>query len=322
MVQVSEAGDESEGGERIAVPLGVQMPAPPPAPEVAYTETTVDVTWELPPGARETVQGPATADPTEEAEEDAAGAEDEAEPDGGADDAVDTGADAAGIDTAPATETAATGDDAGSTPGGNGGQEGEASGEDEAEEPAGPPPPLESRPIVEWPPASTYELFEIAESDGGLPAAPVRLSETPLDAPAYSEPRGEYGVERCYAVRTLDAVAGFQVRSRLSPAACVTFVDTFPPAIPEALTAVGSQGEVSLLWRPNGEDDLAGYLVLRGLPGDETLQPLTDAPLVENTYRDVTAEPGVRHVYAVLAVDNAAAPNLSEPSDRVEAVAR
>ncbi len=322
VVQISEAGDESEGGERIAVPLGVQMPEPPPAPEVAYTETTVDVTWELPPGARETVQGPATAEPTEEAEEDAAGAEDEAEPDDGADDAGDTGADAAGIDTAPATETAATGADAGSTPGGNDGQEGGAPGEDEAEEPAGPPPPLESRPIVEWPPASTYELFEIAESDGGSPAAPVRLSETPLDAPAYSEPRGEYGVERCYAVRTLDAVAGFQVRSRLSPAACVTFVDTFPPAIPEALTAVGSQGEVSLLWRPNGEDDLAGYLVLRGLPGDETLQPLTDAPLVENTYRDVTAEPGVRHVYAVLAVDNATAPNQSEPSDRVEAVAR
>ena len=117
-------------------------------------------------------------------------------------------------------------------------------------------------------------------------------------------------------------VVGFEVRSRLSPATCVTFVDTFPPAAPQALTAVGSQGEVSLLWRPNDEADLAGYLVLRGLPGDETLHPLMDAPLTGNTYRDTTAEPGVRHAYAVRAVDTAATPNPSEPSDRVEAAAR
>ena len=293
VVQVSEAGDESEGGERIAVPLGIRVPAPPPAPEVVYSEATADVTWELPPGVRETVQGPATAEEAEGPD-----AEEAEGPD-----AEEAGPDAAGGDEANAALD-------------------EAVGEGEAEEPAGPPPPLESRPIVEWPPASTYEVFEVAETEDGSPAVPARLGETPLEAPSYSEPRGEYGAERCYAVRTLDVVAGFQVRSRLSPVTCVTFVDTFAPAAPEALTAIGSAGEVSLLWRPNDEDDLAGYVVLRGLPGDETLQPLTDAPLVGNTYRDVSAEPGVRHVYAVRAVDDAAAPNLSEPSEHVEAAAR
>ena len=356
VVQVSEAGDESAGGERIAVPLGVRVPEPPPAPEVAYTEATVDVTWELPPGVRETVQGPATV---EEAElTDAESAEgDDAEPDDAEpDDASPADGETPDSDDAPESGPAvadeapvpgeAPADDAAAEPGieplaATGVDEAdpasdeadpasdeadpasdEAAEEDAAEEPAGPPPPLESRPIVEWPPASTYELFEIAELDDGSPAVPARLSETPLEAPSYSEPRGDYGVERCYAVRTLDLVAGFEVRSRLSPVTCVTFVDTFAPAAPEALTAVGSEGEVSLLWRPSDEEDLAGYLVLRGLPGDETLQPLTDALLVENTYRDVTAEPGVRHVYAVRAVDDAAAPNLSEPSERVEAAAR
>ena len=271
LVYVSARGDESEGGERTAVPLDVRAPAPPPAPRVAYSETTVDVTWDLPPGVRETVQGPATAEPAEAR-------------DGAAGEAGDGAAGEVGDGAEPL------------------------------------PPPLESRPVVEWPPASTYELFEIAATDAGPPAAPEPLSPSPLAAPSYADPRVEYGAERCYAVRTLDVVAGFEVRSRLSPAACVTFIDTFPPAAPRALTAVGSAGEVSLLWRPNDESDMAGYVVLRGLPGDETLNPLTDAPLVENNYRDLTAPPGVRHVYAVRAADTAA--NLSEPSDRVEASAR
>ncbi len=327
VVQVAEDGGESEGGERIAVPLGVRAPEPPPAPEVAYTETTVDVAWALPPGARETVQAPVTAGDaaagdaadapdSDEAPADQAPASSEAPVAGEtpADDAAEASTEAGppgAVDEtgAPADDTEAPTDDT------------EAPAE-EAEDPAAPLTPLESRPIVEWPPASTYELFEVSESDAGPPDILELLSQTPLAAPAYTDQQVEYGAERCFAVRTLDVVAGFEVRSRLSSATCVTFVDTFPPAAPQALTAVGSQGEVSLLWRPNDDADLAGYLVLRGLPGDETLHPLMDAPLTGNTYRDTTAEPGVRHAYAVRAVDTAATPNLSEPSDRVEAAAR
>ena len=305
VVQVSAAGDESEGGARIAVPLGIRAPAPPPAPEVAYNR--VHRRRDLGPaaGVRQTVQEPATAEPADEAEGmdvEGAGPEDPESPEDAAravrgraglrrmpapddvpvsdatadaaavpDDApfAEAPADDAGAEPVDAAEAAA--DEAGSTSGEADGPD-EARVQDESSEPAGPPAPLESRPIVEWPPASTYELLEITGSDDGSPAFPAPLGQAPLEAPSYSEPRGEYGVERCYAVRTLDVVAGFEVRSRLSPATCVTFVDTFPPAAPEALTAVGSQGEVSLLWRPNDEEDLAGYLVLRGSPGDETLQ--------------------------------------------------
>lgn len=290
VVHVSSEGRESEGGERLAAPLGIPAPEPPPAPEVVYTTTAADVTWDLPPGARETVQGPVTA----------AAAEDPAEPE---ETAAPAGASAGAADTGDASADAAPADA-------------------DPEEPAAPPRPLESRPIVEWPPASTYEPFEMVRPGDGSPAVPEALTPGPIDARSHADPRVEYGVERCYAVRTVDVVAGFEVRSRLSPATCVTFVDTFPPAAPRALTAIGSTGEVSLLWRPNDEADLAGYVVLRGAPGDETLQPLVDAPVRGNTYRDVTAAPGVRHVYAVRAVDDAAAPNLSEPSDRVEVAAR
>jgi hypothetical protein len=58
--------------------------------------------------------------------------------------------------------------------------------------------------------------------------------------------------------------------------------------------------------------------VLRGTAPGGTLQALTPAPIRETTYRDQTATPGVRYVYAVVAVDNATPQNVSGQSNRVE----
>ena len=282
VVGVSSKGDEVEA-QRLAVPL-MMSPAPPPAPVVTYTEEVIDVTWEPPPGARATVQATTTSGVATEAPETAASSA-ETPADGGPNTAA--GQTATG---APAT-----------TP----------------EEPV-----LASRSIVEWPPASRYDLFEIVELEGAALTMPRALNTTPLTTRTYADRRVEFGIERCYGVRTLDVVGGLDVRSGLSAQTCVTLVDTFPPVAPEGLTAVGSAGAVSLIWQPNDEADLAGYLVLRGLPPGETLQPLTPEPVRENTYRDTTAESGVRYVYAVRAVDTAAAPNVSALSTQVEDAAR
>ena len=185
-----------------------------------------------------------------------------------------------------------------------------------------PPPILQSRPIIEWPSASRYDLYEIVEVQDGSTAMPSPLNTMPLTTPAYADRRVEFGIERCYAVSTLDVVGGLDVRSRLSAETCVTLVDIFPPAAPEGLRAIGSDGAVGLTWQPNDEEDLAGYLVLRGVPPGETLQPLTPEPVLENTYRDATAEPGVRYVYAVRAVDMVTPPNVSPLSNREENAAR
>ena len=80
---------------------------------------------------------------------------------------------------------------------------------------------------------------------------------------------------------------------------------------------------ISLLWEPNGEADLGGYLVLRGRAGDATLQVLTQAPVMGERYEDRDVMPGVRYVYAVQAVDtHQPNPNVSDPSNRVEETAR
>ena len=295
VVGVSSSGRESEPPERVAVSL-VPAPFAPSPPTVTYGEDTVDIAWALPVGVRLTVQRPAT---TELDDADAS-----AESNGSS-----TATPAIGTAVAPATSPTPV------TP-----QAPPTSLTPDA--PVGPPPVLRSRPIVEWPPSSRYELYEVAEPADDRAAMPRPLHATPMDEAEYTDPRVEIGVERCYAVLTLDVVAGFDIRSGLSPPTCVTFVDTFPPEAPDGVTAVGSEGAVSLLWRPTEDEDLRGYVVLRGVPPGETLHPLTAEPVPGNTFRDSTAVPGVRYVYAVQAVDDAEPPNVSPVSVRVDATAR
>jgi len=76
------------------------------------------------------------------------------------------------------------------------------------------------------------------------------------------------------------------------------------------------------MWSPNAEPDLAGYLVLRGTPGDDTLAQITPLPLTPTRYVDRNVMSGVRYVYAVVAVDNAPVANSSLPSARDETTAR
>ena len=104
---------------------------------------------------------------------------------------------------------------------------------------------------------------------------------------------------------------------------CITPVDTFPPAAPAQLVAVAAAGSISLLWEPNAEPDLAGYLVLRGAPGDARLQPLTPTPIPEARFIDTTVAAGMRYVYVVVAVDRQTpTPNVSAESARVEETAQ
>jgi hypothetical protein len=111
--------------------------------------------------------------------------------------------------------------------------------------------------------------------------------------------------------------------SEPSPPACFTPIDVFPPAAPAGLAAVPSEGGISLIWEPNAELDLGGYLVLRRDAGDATLRQLTDTPISDARYRDSTVQSGVRYTYFVVAVDTQLPlPNISRQSAPVEETAR
>ena len=126
-----------------------------------------------------------------------------------------------------------------------------------------------------------------------------------------------YGV-----VRSVATIGVSLIESNPSEAICVTPTDTFPPAAPKNLQAVGSAGVVNLIWDANTEADVTGYLVLRGAAPGDTLQPLTPEPIAETRYQDRSTRPGVTYVYAIVAVDRATPPNRSAASNRVQETAR
>ena len=108
----------------------------------------------------------------------------------------------------------------------------------------------------------TYSVYErpataATPATPGTPVAPARptmpapLNAAPLDTPTFDDPRVQFGVERCYEVRTVEAAGTLlTIESVPSPPACVTAVDTFPPAPPASLAAVGSEGAINLIWEP------------------------------------------------------------------------
>jgi hypothetical protein len=165
-------------------------------------------------------------------------------------------------------------------------------------------------------PPLTYVVYRVS------PEGPARLTAKPVTALAFTDAAFEFGVERCYDVRAVTTEGTVAFESPPSPPACITPADTFPPPAPKSLAAVAGEGVISLIWEGVEAADLAGYIVLRGDAPSGDLAPLFDTPLRESTYRDTSAKPGVRYVYAVVAVDRTTPPNRSPISNTVEETAR
>jgi hypothetical protein len=184
-------------------------------------------------------------------------------------------------------------------------------------------PPLTSSDEA---PGVSYNVYPAAPTPGAVtgaaPAAPAPLNDTPLTVTTFAHPGAEAGKEQCYVVRSVATVEAATIESAPSEPICVTPKDTFPPNAPKGLAAVSGAGAINLIWDANTDADLGGYLVLRGEAPGDTLQPLTPQPIRETRYRDTTVTPGVRYVYAIVAVDRSTPPNRSGPSNRVEETAR
>jgi nicotinate-nucleotide--dimethylbenzimidazole phosphoribosyltransferase len=155
------------------------------------------------------------------------------------------------------------------------------------------------------------------------PAAPAPINQEPVTQARLEHAGAQPGVEQCFVVRCVVKIGDASVESEPSAPLCVTPKDIFPPGAPKGLAIVAMDGAVmNLIWDANTEPDLAGYVVLRGEAPGDTLQPLTPQPIHETRYTDATVKPGVRYVYAIVALDRAVPQNRSAPSARVEETAR
>jgi hypothetical protein len=173
---------------------------------------------------------------------------------------------------------------------------------------------LPSRSIGPSQPAITYNVYDVTNPD-----AAQKLTVTPLTEAKYVDNRMEWGKKRCYTVRTAEAIGSFTVESDAPPAVCDTLVDTFPPSAPKGATGIASEGAINLIWEPNTEKDLAGYIVLRAAAPSQDLQPVTPAPIQETSFKDAV-QSGVQYTYVVKAVDRAG--NASPASAPVVETAR
>jgi hypothetical protein len=169
-----------------------------------------------------------------------------------------------------------------------------------------------------------YDVSPPTPSDAEKTATPqlareVRLTGEALAEPLYHDTRMDWGATRCYTVRTSETIAGLALESDAPPPACVTLEDTFAPAAPKDLQTVATEGAINLIWEPNTEKDIAGYIVLRGTPPAGKLEPITPAPIRETSFTD-TVKAGVPYEYAVEAIDKAG--NRSPMSNRKVEAAR
>jgi hypothetical protein len=135
----------------------------------------------------------------------------------------------------------------------------------------------------------------------------------------YRDTTFEFGKAYLYTVRTVIPGDGHALESGDSVPVIVTPRDTFPPAVPQGLIAVGvtipdsnAPPEVDLSWSINVETDLAGYHVYRSEQPDTPGHLLTPDLLLSPAYRDTSVQPGHHYWYSVTAVDRSG--NESEPS--------
>jgi len=156
--------------------------------------------------------------------------------------------------------------------------------------------------------AGRYRIFR-----GSGEAMPERLAES--DKPEYLDTAVDFGSPYRYFVQGL---AGELRQSEISAIAGITPMDVFPPSVPAELMAVAGVNSIELAWRPNTEEDLAGYQVYRSTGGGapERIAGPVDAP----NFSDRTVEIGKKYSYTITAVDRTG--NESAHSAAVEVTAQ
>jgi hypothetical protein len=160
------------------------------------------------------------------------------------------------------------------------------------------------------------------EPGGGLLTAPAEplertllvnagMSARALDEDVRFNERYEYRAQR---VATVEADGQtLELAGPLSAPVEIETRNTFPPAVPTGLAAVGTAGEngagnqprpaIDLNWQPNIEPDLAGYVIYRREGDGEWQRISPPQPVVGPAFHDANVTAGHTYRYAVSSID-------------------
>jgi fibronectin type 3 domain-containing protein len=161
------------------------------------------------------------------------------------------------------------------------------------------------------PPVQGYNVYRSLRP-GVYASQPINAG--PVVETQFRDAAVQNGATYYYAVRSVGIERPPWRESRNSNEVSATPEDLTPPAPPRGLAAVPGQDGIALIWQPNVELDLLGYLVYRREPPAVTPIRLTESPVQASTFTDRTARPGVTYVYSVTAVDRSPRRNESAPS--------
>ena len=117
-----------------------------------------------------------------------------------------------------------------------------------------------------------------------------------------------------YAIQAVASASSESAARNLSEAVAVTPLDTIPPAAPSGLVGVYLGKAVNLHWNQTQVSDFAGFNVYRSEQKDGDFVRLNNAPILNATYEDATAQQKKRYYYRVTTIDDETPPNESQPA--------
>ncbi len=133
----------------------------------------------------------------------------------------------------------------------------------------------------------------------------------------YADTTALYDTKYEYRIQAALKAGESEAESLNSTPVSITAIDTFPPAVPSSVTAIGAAQAIQVSWVPDTEPDLKGYYVYRSVEGGsfERVNGLLDTP----AYGDHAVQSGAHYRYEISAIDQKG--NESARSAPVEAIA-
>ena len=174
--------------------------------------------------------------------------------------------------------------------------------------------PVEPPEKAGWKKVEGYNVYRRLEGRT-LPHSP--LNGEPLRDPSYEDKTQIYGETYYYAVPAFISGGAQRIEGFPSDEIKVSPRDVYAPQPPQGVVAISGRGFIKLMWKPNAEADLAGYVIYKKKASETKWARLNPVPLAETNYTDSNVKEGEAYQYRITAVDNAESPNESTPSEEV-----